>query len=80
MDRAILACYGWHDLNPNHGFYQNGRGQRRYTIAPEARIEILRRLLTLNLEIAAKEAADKLAISDSNVMQWQGDNKKRGTP
>jgi hypothetical protein len=57
MDRAILACYGWTDIDLGHGFHQNDRGQTRYTIGPAARREILLRLLTLNLEIAAREAA-----------------------
>ena len=52
MDRAILACYGWDDINPKHGFYQNERGQVRFTISPKARREILHRLLELNLKIA----------------------------
>jgi hypothetical protein len=55
MDRAILACYGWEDLNPGHDFYQNDRGQTRYTLSPEARREVLARLVELNLEIAARE-------------------------
>jgi hypothetical protein len=49
MDRAILACYGWEDLELSHNFYQNDRGQTRYTISPEARREVLVRLLQLNL-------------------------------
>ncbi|MBI2929596.1 MAG: hypothetical protein HYY24_28360, partial [Verrucomicrobia bacterium] len=57
MDRAILACYGWTDLDPAHGFHQNERGQTRYTISPAARRDLLRRLLALNLEIAAREPA-----------------------
>ena len=57
MDRAILACYSWADIEPGHGFHQNERGQTRYTISPTARRDILRRLLALNLEIAAREAA-----------------------
>ena len=57
MDRAVLACYGWTDLDPGHGFHANDRGQMRFTVSPAARREILRRLLALNLEIAAREAA-----------------------
>ena len=57
MDRAILVCYGWTDIDPGHGFHANERGQTRYTISPTARREILRRLLALNLESAAREAA-----------------------
>jgi hypothetical protein len=56
IDRAIFACYGWEETDPGHGFHQNDRGQIRFTISLAARREILRRLLELNLEIAAKEA------------------------
>ena len=59
MDRAILACYSWNDLNPEHGFWKNDRGQTRYTVSPAARREILRRLLELNQEIAEKEKAER---------------------
>jgi hypothetical protein len=48
MDRAVLACYGWSDLAPAHGFYKNERGQTRFTVSPNARREILHRLLELN--------------------------------
>jgi hypothetical protein len=57
MDRAILACYGWTDIDPGHGFHANDRGHTRYTVSSVARREILRRLLDLNLEIATREAA-----------------------
>jgi len=56
MDRAILTCYGWTEIDPGHGFHVNERGQTRFTISPDARREILRRLLALNVEIAAAEA------------------------
>lgn len=52
MDRAILACYAWDDLDLHHGFYQNDRGQPRFTISRVSRREILRRLLDLNLRLA----------------------------
>lgn len=61
MDRAILACYGWSDLDPAHDFHVNERGQTRYTIGPNARREVLRRLLALNLEVAGREAAGEAA-------------------
>jgi hypothetical protein len=56
MDKAVLACYGWDDIDPQHDFYQNERGQTRFTVSPSARREILSRLLQLNLEIAGREA------------------------
>lgn len=55
MDRAVLACYGWTDVDPGHGFHVNDRGQIRYTISPTTRREVLRRLLALNLKIAGRE-------------------------
>lgn len=42
MDCAVLACYGWTDLDAGHGFHANERGQTRYTISPAARRGILR--------------------------------------
>ncbi len=59
MDRAILGCYGWDDIDPQHDFYQNERGQTRFTVSSAARREILRRLLDLNFKLA-KEATQNL--------------------
>jgi len=56
MDRSILACYGWQDLDPQHGFYKNDRGQIRFTISLQARKELIRKLLDLNSTIAEGEA------------------------
>jgi len=53
MDNAILACYGWKDLDLSHNFYPNDRGQVRYIISPESRRELLKRLLELNLRISS---------------------------
>jgi len=55
VDGAILACYGWQDLDPAHAFYPNDRGQTRYTISPDARREVLGRLLQLNCQLAQAE-------------------------
>jgi hypothetical protein len=54
--KPFPARYMWTDLDPGHGFHANERGQTRYTISPAARRDLLRRLLALNLEIAAREA------------------------
>ena len=45
-----------------HDFHQNERGRTRYTISPTFRREILRRLLALNLEIAARESRKAVKI------------------
>ncbi len=52
VDRAILACYGREDIDLRHSFCQNGRGQIRYTVSPEARRELLRRLVELNSKLS----------------------------
>ena len=54
IDEAVKVAYGWHDLDLAHNFYEvpylpvNDRV--RYTISEKARLEILRRLYTLNTE------------------------------
>lgn len=45
------------DVDPEHGFHQNERGQIRYTISPGPCREMLRRLLDLNFETAVAESA-----------------------
>lgn len=55
VDQAVIACYGWSDLDLGHGFHANQRGQTRFAISPDARREILRRLLALNAEVARRE-------------------------
>ncbi len=64
MDNAVLDAYGWNDIQLRHDFYevdylpQNDR--MRYTIHPDARKEILKRLLELNHKIHAQEVAKGL--------------------
>jgi hypothetical protein len=59
MDMAVLACYGWNDLDLQHGFHQNERGQTRYTISSSTRRELLRRLLALNLDLFDQETRER---------------------
>ncbi len=65
MDAAVAAAYGWSDLELGHAFHENERGQPRHTIAPEARSEILRRLLALNRQRHEQEAAQGLHAKKS---------------
>jgi hypothetical protein len=59
MDEAVLEAYGWKDIQFRHDFYdvdylpENDR--IRYTIHPDARKEVLKRLLELNHQIHAEE-------------------------
>lgn len=54
MDRAVLACYGWDDLDLQHDFYRNDRGQARFMPSDTARRELLFRLMALNEELSKK--------------------------
>jgi hypothetical protein len=47
MDLAVRNAYDWQDIDLGHGFHGEGR-DRRFTISPAARQEVLRRLLKLN--------------------------------
>ncbi len=67
MDRAILACYGWQNIDLGHGFHQNERGKTRYTISPDAHREILPRLLELNLAMAENERTGRPAKTRANA-------------
>lgn len=73
MDEAVLHAYGWTDIALRHGFheveYLPENDRTRFTIHPEARKEVLKRLLKLNHERRAEEEAAGL---------WDKENKKKG--
>lgn len=59
LDEAVMAAYGWGDVPLRHGFHEY-RKMVRWTVCPEARSEILDRLLELNHErYAAEPKGDK---------------------
>jgi len=64
MDNTVLEAYGWKDVALNHDFYEVDylpeNDRIRYTISPEARKEILKRLLELNHAIHEQEEKDGL--------------------
>ena len=55
LDHVVMSAYGWDDVPLNHGFYEY-RKMTRWTVCPEARVEILDRLLEENHHRAALEA------------------------
>jgi hypothetical protein len=68
MDQAVLAAYGWDQNGPDgpaidlrHDFYEVDylpeSDRIRFTIHPDARREILKRLLILNHKIHKQEIA-----------------------
>jgi len=64
MDEAVLNAYGWIDISLAHNFYEIDylpeNDRVRYTISPESRKEILKRLLELNHKIHKEEVAKGL--------------------
>ncbi len=55
LDAAVLQAYGWSDLDPNHGFHTYKKVER-WTVSPDARVEILDRLLEENHRRASGQA------------------------
>lgn len=59
MDEAVLKAYNWTDIDLAHDFYEVDylpeNDRVRYTISPEARKEVLKRLLELNHKIYEEE-------------------------
>jgi methylase of polypeptide subunit release factors len=94
MDEAVLEAYGWHRDDPKwgkaiqlrHDFYEVDylpeNDRVRYTIHPEARKEVLKRLLQLNHERYAEEVAaglhDKKAAK-SKTASKKGSKAKKDT-
>lgn len=56
MDQSTLSTYEWDDISLNHAFFETPRDGIRYTICPDARNELLQRLLKLNHALAAEES------------------------
>jgi hypothetical protein len=61
MDAAVLDAYSWNDIKLFHDFYEVDylpeNDRVRFTIHPDARKEVLKRLLELNHKIHEEEVA-----------------------
>lgn len=59
MDEEVLEAYGWTDIQLRHDFYEVDylpeNDRIRFTIHPDARKEVLKRLLVLNHKIHEEE-------------------------
>ncbi|MER1969160.1 hypothetical protein [Castellaniella sp. GW247-6E4] len=77
MDEAIADSYGWHDLDLGHGFHETKQGIR-FTISEAARREVLDRLLALNHQRHAEEAAAAAAQAAKRPAKKLG-RKKQGS-
>lgn len=78
MDEAVKQAYGWHDLELAHNFHETKQGIR-FTISPEARQEVLDRLLELNFARHAEELAAGLWEKPKPAKKTKG-GKKGKTP
>lgn len=80
LDEAVLAAYGWTDLNLGHDFHEvetlPENDRVRYTISPDARKELLKRLLALNHLRAAEEKA-KLPAKAEKAGKGKGAKGKK---
>lgn len=80
MDNAVLEAYGWTDIALRHDFYEVDylpeNDRVRFTIHPNARRELLKRLLTLNHKLHAEEVAaglwEKKGKSGKAIKQKDG--------
>jgi hypothetical protein len=64
LDEAVADAYGWSDMALDHGHYETPVG-RRFTISPTAQTDLLARLLALNHERHAREAANGQGVGQT---------------
>lgn len=77
IDEAVLEAYGWTDVPLNHGFHTY-RQMRRWTICPEAGVEILDRLLEENHRRAAAQGEAPPPADDPDSDDLTGDEASAG--
>jgi hypothetical protein len=62
LDKEVLHAYGWGDIQLNHNYYEveylPENDRIRFTIHPNSRKEILKRLLELNCHLYNSEISD----------------------
>ncbi|MBT3274543.1 MAG: N-6 DNA methylase, partial [Spirochaetales bacterium] len=82
VDVAAADAYGWNDIDVSHDFYnveylpENDRV--RYTINPEARKEVLKRLLKLNHQYHEEEVAQGIADEKGKAIKSAKQKKVPG--
>ena len=84
IDEAVLAAYGWTDIPLGRGFhavpYLPENDRVRYTIAEDARLEVLRRLARLNRERYQEERAEAERQAAATPKRPKRTPAKRGRP
>ena len=66
LDHIVMGAYGWGDVELNHGFHTY-RQMTRWTVCPEARVEILDRLLEENHRRAALQGSAPAPAEDETT-------------
>ncbi len=83
LDEAVLAAYGWTDLNLGHDFHEvetlPENDRVRYTNSPDTRKELLKRLLALNHQRAEEEKA-KVPAKAEKGGKGKGVKGKKASP
>ncbi|HAS08928.1 MAG TPA: hypothetical protein DCS55_00155 [Acidimicrobiaceae bacterium] len=74
LDVAVRDAYGWSDIELDHYHWETPQGMR-FTISPEAKDEILDRLLELNHERYAEEVAAGLHAKKSKTATKRASKK-----
>jgi hypothetical protein len=62
LDEAVVESYGWSDIHLEHGLTDASKDER-FSISEGSRKELLRRLLTLNLQRHKEESLQSQAFS-----------------
>ena len=84
MDQVVLNAYGWEDVDLSHNFYEVDylpeNDRVRYTISPDARKEVLKRLLELNHDIHEQELKAGLHSKGKGKRNKSGKNQDADAP
>ena len=75
MNRAVVAAYGWQNLDLDLGLHETKQGVR-FTVSEAARREVLDRLLSLNHQRHAEEKAQELLLGKPLKITGKSGRKK----
>ena len=71
LDCRVQEAYGWNDVELNHNHWETPQGVR-FTVAPEAKDELLSRLLELNHERYGAEVAAGMHAKEARQLPAKG--------
>lgn len=70
LDVEVCRAYGWEDLGLDHGFFEFSAG-KHYTVSPEVRAKMRRRLLDLNKARSSSNTPSPAVRATSSAMTPQ---------